>query len=128
MRPSSGYGSGRSSTKHALDNREHRRGGADAECQRQDGGHGEGRLLPQHARRVSQVLPYIAGRVSSRSARHDGRRHLRLVQWRHALRQQVPLPEPGERQTGGIVLSQAPMLPGRYKANGRITGGSHDNR
>src|SRR5437870_6794719 len=43
--------------QHAVDNREHRGGGADAERQGYDSDGREAGLPPQHARAVSSVLP-----------------------------------------------------------------------
>ena len=61
-----GIGIGQRFDEHAVDDAEDRRGGADAERERQDGRGGEAGLLPQHARRVAKVLPEIGEQKSAR--------------------------------------------------------------
>ena len=94
--------------QHGVDDAEDRRGRADAERQREDRSDGEGWLLPQHARGIPQVHPDIAEHVAGRQLPGVmGTGACACCSGAMVLRQQVPLPELGERQTRGLVLRRA---------------------
>ena len=78
--------------------------GADAEGERQDDRERGGRLLPQCAGGIAEVLPEIAKQASGGNPRRDGFGFVRLPQRREVSCEQIPLAEPGKRQLRRFVI------------------------
>ena len=81
---------------------------ARTERERQHGGEGERRPLPHRTCRITQVLPEIAEQVCGRGAWGHGDRWMRLSQRCYLPRQEILVPEIGERQTRRLLGSGAP--------------------
>ena len=82
---------------------ENRRRRPNAKRERQSGSDCEAGSLPQCARGVPQILPEIAEQVAAGRSRCDRWRLMRLPERRHVSRQDILVPEVGERQPRGLI-------------------------
>jgi hypothetical protein len=80
---------------------------ADAEGERQNRRECETGLLAQHARGVAQVLPQISAEKRPRCAGRDRRRHMRLAQRPHLVREHLGLAQFFDRETPRVGLTGA---------------------
>ena len=99
-----GFVEGEAADQHGVHECEHGVVHADAERERQHGGHGEGGLLAKHARRVAHVLPEIPDERAMRRSHCDGRRDAGLTEHSHLLREHLRLAQFLERETAGLDI------------------------
>jgi len=90
-----------------LDHAEHRRVGANAEGECEDGGGGEARLAPKYSRGVPKVAPQVAEPRPAGLSRYHRSGRGRLPQGPHVSRQQIGFPEVCQRGHPGVCRAQA---------------------